>query len=138
MDVSAELFVQVEDLFIEIELPPKDEKKFGQRYVDETCAHFSTTMPGIYFHHNRGYNCRMYFNASEDIARQLMMLGYLAHEGPATSHRGPRNRQYRYRIDSNHLFWVLVRNGFKIGNWLAPVQPISTRNETQQEKTVAA
>jgi len=121
MDVSAELFTQVDQMFIECELPQREVAEFKRKYYN---LGGSLKGGGLLVQRNRGANCRIYFNASQNVVDQLAMLGYQAICGDRESKRGPRyNPQFKWRIDSNALFWKLIRNGFSLGGWPALIKP---------------
>lgn len=121
MDVSAEIFTQVDNMCIEVEMPTKDLAKFSWKYTSMSCESVPTGGPVILRDTmHGGENCRIYFNADEFLITQLAMLGYKALDGHTDKARGNWHKEYRWRLDSNHLFWILVRNGFQLGCW--PVQ----------------
>lgn len=112
IDPSAELFKKATELYIEVEIPERDDRMFLARLGKEAGQTAHVGQEGLLRQHNRGYSARIYFNAPESVVKQLAMFEYIPREGET---RGNFRPKYRYRLDSNALFWKLVRNGFTLG-----------------------
>jgi len=79
----------------EFELKYKEmtgQKPSGQSYLENK-------KPGVV--------CQISFSASEIVAKNLQVFGYKV----AEFHNG----EFRFCVESEPLFWKLVRNGFRIG-----------------------
>lgn len=123
MDCSAELIAQVDSLFIEAELRERDLLSFSKRNMNEGGNRVTADTEGVMFLKNHGLECRIYFNADDFVVSQLAMLGYVPtvdkRDDPVK--RGTWRGEYRYRIDSNAFYFLLVRNGFHLGAWPRPL-----------------
>lgn len=121
MDSSVQLMMQAEDIYIEVELPERDDKVFARKYVEATC-HSAPKVgeAGLSRQNTAGHLARIYFNASEKVVNQLNMFELGVEIATASKRPYPRSDHsltYRYRIDSNAFFWKLARNGFLLGRW---------------------
>ena len=118
MDCTAELLQKCQSLRMEVELAERDIGDFSQKYNAAGGPPVSKVSEGVIIRKSGkrwGATGRIYFNADQSVVDQLLMLGYRAMEGNAASERGHWNPEYRWRLDSNHLLFLLVRNGFRLG-----------------------
>lgn len=120
MEPSAELFAQVDNMLIEVEMPNKDLKNFAWKYNMAGCGILPKTHV-LLRDTMQGNGIRIYFNADESIVKQLAMFGYKMADRDSDKCRGHWHTEFRYRLDSNTLFWKLARNGFRLGYWPRPM-----------------
>ena len=57
-----------------------------------------------------GAETRVYFNAADSVVAALRSLGFHVEEDM------PYNPQFQYRINTNEIWWELVKCGFRLGN----------------------
>jgi len=122
MDPSAELIAQVDELFIEVELRPKDLQTFSQKNMRAGGGPLNENTEGVLVRKGlQGPNVRIYWNGPDSIADQLAMFELIASDGKTEERRGHWRKEYRWRLDSNAFYFKLVRNGFKLGRWPVPL-----------------
>jgi hypothetical protein len=116
MDASAELFIQVDNMYMEVEMPTKDLADFSWKYNMTGCGILPRDF--VLLRDTQHSNCcRIYFNCDESLVNQLKMFGYKVTDRDSDMSRGHWRNEYRWRLDSNTLFWKLCRNGFRLGYW---------------------
>lgn len=114
MDVTATIFKRM-DCFIEMEVPEKHIARFKREY-SEAAGETPIGKDGYLPCHLAGEKAVLYFNGTDRDVAELLMLGYGADDGVKNPiKRGTWKSEYRYRMYSNHLFWQLIRNGFRLG-----------------------
>jgi hypothetical protein len=97
---------------LEAEVSVKHRRRFQQRYAKSTgskpipdCGGYYECGPGKW-----GIELRIYFNATEGIIELLHALGFKVEENR------PYRPEYKYRINSNKLWWKLIEAGFRLGD----------------------
>ena len=108
MDVTATELSRATTLLIQVKVAPSARDDFASKYREAT----GTKPQGEAFivekrRDGRKLNCEIWFSAPETVAGNLKMLGY----EPTDFQKG----DFKYLVDSEALFWKLVRNGFRIG-----------------------
>ena len=117
MDASAEIFAQVDNMLCEVEMPSKCLESFKWEYNKAGCGFVPMEHVILRESKGTGINCRIYFNADDFLVKQLAMFGFSPTDRDTDKARGTWRNEYRFRLDSNELFWKLTRNGFKLGYW---------------------
>ena len=120
MDCTAQEISQSSNLLLQVKVAPIHADTFNQKYSEAT----GSKPHGQAFivekrKDGRKINCEVWFTAPERVVRNLEALGFKA----SYFQRG----EFSYMIDSEQLFWKLVRNGFRIG------QTVPVRQEGQME-----
>lgn len=115
MDPSAEIFVQVDGLLMEVEMPSKCLDSFEWKYNKAACGFVPMEHVVIRDSKGTGENCRIYFNADDFLVEQLAMFGFSPTDRDTDKARGHWRNEYRFRIDSNELFWKLTVSNSVIG-----------------------
>jgi hypothetical protein len=100
-----------EDIFIEAEVNPDHAVDFEDEYCD--IAGINPALGDGYQQqvNKWGLECRIYFNASDDVVDKLKNDGYQI----SSARRGYKDF-YSYRINNNELFWILIKKGFRLGD----------------------
>lgn len=114
MNRSVEILSKLDELMIEVEVPIQFEhqrkvQRFYEQFSDLTGKDIRNKVSRV---RNAGVKCIFYFNALERTVEALAEQGYCV--CPSQS-RGFMRPQYQYRLYSNHLFWLMVGNGFDVG-----------------------
>lgn len=104
-----EIIAEIQEMLIECEMPGRRKPEFRARYgaasghaPDEAYMQTQENKFGIEY--------RIYFNANDEVVEGLGNEGF----NVSTSERGYLD-QYRCRINSEELFWVLISQGRHLG-----------------------
>jgi hypothetical protein len=108
MDASASEFEKSDRVLLQAEVAPRKQAEFESKYQaacgSRPCGQsYIRELP----REPKGIRLQVWFNAPESSVGNLAMLGYKV----AAFHKG----EYRYMVESEELFWKLVRNGYKVG-----------------------
>ena len=104
-------FEPLDHALLEAEVAPAVRAPFEQRYLAATAVAITPGTPAEFqLQPNKwGAECRIYFN-SHLVAMGLRSLGVHVEEGR------PYRNNYRYRVNSQDLWWELVETyGFRLG-----------------------
>lgn len=97
-----------DNLLLEVEAHPDSLANFRERYNDETGE--NPPAGSVQRQPNKwGVEARIYFDASVETVDELQNDGYEVSDAP----RGYRD-DYRYRINSIDLFWLLIDEGHRL------------------------
>lgn len=97
-----------ENLLLEVEAHPDSIANFMKRYRDLTGG--NPPVGSVQSQSNKwGVEARVYFNASSETVDELQNDGYEVSD----AHRGYKD-EYRYRINSQELFWLLIEEGQRL------------------------
>ena len=114
VDVAFWCFIGVSRPFrLEVELPRKRLNKFCDEYEQKSRMRPSDHHPAITCIGERkkwGVEYRIYFNCIDVVKENLNKTGLRVEEG------FPYRAEYRYRVNSEELFWALIEYGFHLGD----------------------
>jgi len=108
MDVTASELNKSTTLLIQVKVAPIHQQTFAEKYAEAT----GSRPQGQAFivekrRDGRKLNCEIWFTAPEGVASNLKILGFPVQDFC--------KGEFKYLVDSEALFWKLVRNGFRIG-----------------------
>lgn len=134
-----EILSKSDDMMIEVEMQLEGHAGFAKKYQIATGAPMAYDIEGVCLRKRDSFTCRIYFNGSHDACEQLQKAGYNVTYDPNGT-RGHWQPEFKYRLDSNALFWKMVWSGFRLGYWAKDatlsiadrrkehVQAVATRN----------
>jgi len=98
-------------LLLEAEVAPTSESEFVQQYAaitgeDPRRSGYMQQQPNKW-----GIEARIYFDCEDWVCDSMRKLGYTVEDRPGGGYRA----EFAYRINSQELFWHLVRHGYRLG-----------------------
>ena len=114
---EVEILTLSDDMMIEVEMQLEGHAKFAKKYQIASGNNFDSLNTGVCLRKRQSFTCRVYFNGDHATCEQMQKLGYNVTFGDPNGTRGHWQPEFRYRIDSNCLFWKLIWNGFRLGYW---------------------
>ena len=108
MDASASELKRARRLLIQVKVAPSHKDAFETQYAAATGARpHGQALIVEKRRDGKKINCEIWFDSEAMVATNLKALGYSVSE----FQRG----EFNHLVDSEPLFWKLVRNGFRIG-----------------------
>jgi len=116
MDASVSLFGMATRILIEVEVAPSSEDAFVAQYMAATGLD-PRKDPHYQGQENKwGVEARIYFDGPDWLPENLMLFHYGTERRAGVGYRA----DYAYRVNNQHLFWKMVRAGYRLG----PNRPI--------------
>ena len=98
-------------LLLEVEVSPQSASDFANKYGVLT-GESARTSPYYQVQPNKwGLEARIYFDAPDVVVENLRMLGHHVELRDGGGYRA----DFAYRVNSEQLFWTLVRHGYRLG-----------------------
>lgn len=114
---TVSVLMQSDDMMIEVEMQLEGHATFAKKYQIATGQPMAYDIEGVCLRKRESYTCRIYFNGDATICEQMQKEGFNVTFGDPNGPRGHWQPEFKYRIDSNALFWKLVWNGLRLGYW---------------------
>ena len=105
------IYGKFDRLLLEAEVAPTSLAEFQKKY---TALAGNSPTPSEYFQiqdNKWGAELRVYFDAEDWVCDSLGVLGHGIEDRAGGGYRS----EYQYRINSQDLFWHLVKHGYRLG-----------------------
>jgi hypothetical protein len=109
--MSLTLYGKFTALFLEAEVSPGAEPDFLREYMKLTGSDPRSSCNFQRQDNKWGLEARIYFDAPDWVPESLETLGYHVENRGGDGYRS----SYTYRVNSQDLFWKLVRHGYRLG-----------------------